>query len=135
MQHMPGLKTDRELILGGKMPFRGCNVFAFRTTKLPECILHIDRAGGILVSCDSLQNWIAPDEFFSDQSRKMMTEMGFFKPANIGPLWMKLNEPKREDFVRLCDLPFRHALCGHGVPLRDTAKEAYTDVFHRLFDI
>jgi hypothetical protein len=135
MQHAHGLATDKELILGGDMPFDGCSVFSFRTTKQPEGILRIDRAGGILVSSDSLQNWLAPDEFFSHQSRKMMAEMGFFRPANVGPLWMQLNEPKAEDFLRLRDLPFRHALCGHGVPLRDTAKEAYTDAFHRLFDI
>ena len=135
MEHARDLTTDRELLPGGDMPFAGCSLFSFDTTKRPECILRIDRAGGILVSCNSLQNWIAPDEFFSDQSRKMMTEMGFFQPANVGPLWMKLNEPKREDFVRLRDLPFRHALCGHGVPLRDTAKEAYTNLFRRLFDI
>jgi hypothetical protein len=135
MQHAPGVTTDRELVPGGDIPFGGCSVFCFETAKRPECILRIDRAGGILVSADSLQNWIAPDEFFSDQSRKMMTEMGFFEPANIGPLWMKLNEPKRDDFLRLRDLPFRHALCGHGVPLRDTAKEAYTDRFFRMFGI
>ncbi len=135
MQHAHGLTTDRELIPGGEMPFRGCTVFAFRTTKLPECILRIDRAGGILVTGDSLQNWVAPDEFFSDQSRKMMTEIGFFQPANLGPLWMQINEPKAEDFVRLRELSFRHVLCGHGVPLRDIAKEAYTDRFHRVFGI
>ena len=48
------------------MPFAGCSLFDFRTTKRPEGILHIDRAGGILVSGDSLQNWLAPDEFFSE---------------------------------------------------------------------
>ena len=70
------------------MPFAGCSVFDFRTTKLPEGILHIDRAGGILVSGDSLQNYVAPDEYFSDDSCKIMTEMGFFECANLGPLWM-----------------------------------------------
>jgi hypothetical protein len=135
MQHAHGLSADRELIPGGEMPFSSCSVFAFRTTKFPECILHIDRAGGILVACDSLQNWVASDEFFSDESRKTMTEMGFFQPANLGPLWMKVNEPKAEDFVRLRELSFRHVLCGHGAPLHDTAKEAYADRFHRVFGI
>jgi hypothetical protein len=135
MQHAHGLITDRELLPGGEMPFRGCSVFAFRTTKLPECILHIDRAGGILVTGDSLQNWVAPDEFFSDQSRKTMREMGFFQPANLGPLWMQVNEPKAEDFLRLRELSFRHVLCGHGAPLHNTAKEAYTERIHRVFSI
>jgi hypothetical protein len=135
MTHERGLKADKELVPGGEMPFAGCSVFAFCTTKMPECILRIDRAGGILVACDSLQNWLAPDEFFSEQSRRMMTEMGFFQAASFGPLWMQLNEPKGEDFARLRELSFRHALCGHGATLRDTAKEAYTDRIHRVFGI
>ena len=135
MQHEHGLTADKELAPGGEMPFAGCSVFVFRTTKLPECILRIDRAGGILVACDSLQNWVAPDAFFSDESRRMMKEMGFFQAANLGPLWMKVNEPQAQDFVRLRELSFRHALCGHGAPLRDTAKQDYAVTFQRLFGV
>jgi hypothetical protein len=130
-----GLEADKELSPDGEMPFTGCSVFAFHTTKLPECILRIDREGGILVACDSLQNWLAPDEFFSDESRRMMTEMGFFQPSNLGPVWMQVAEPQGQDFVRLREWSFRHALCGHGAPLRDTAKEAYTDRFRHVFGI
>jgi hypothetical protein len=135
MVHDHGLVADQELSPGGEMPFAGCSVFVFRTTKRPECILRIDRAGGILVSCDSLQNWVEPDKFFSDESRQMMTEMGFFQPANLGPVWMQMNEPQAQDFARLRELSFRHVLCGHGAPLRDTAKEAYATRFQRMFGI
>jgi hypothetical protein len=38
----------------------------------------MDRDGGILVACDSLQNLVTPDKYSSDQSRQMMREMGFF---------------------------------------------------------
>jgi hypothetical protein len=133
MAHDHGLAPDKELSPNGDMPFAGCSVFEFRTTNLPECILRIDRAGGILVACDSLQNWIEPDEFFSGQSRQTMTEMGFFQPANLGPVWMQVSEPKAEDFARLCELPFKHVLCGHGIPFRDDAKEAFTARFQRVF--
>jgi hypothetical protein len=133
MVHEYGLLADRELGAGDAVPFAGCSVFGFRSTKMPECILHIDRAGGILVACDALQNLIAPDEYFSDQSCQRMQEMGFFQPANIGPVWLQLNEPKAQDFIRLRELPFRHALCGHGPPVRDTAKEAYTARFQHVF--
>ena len=135
MTHEHGLVTDRELKPDGEVPFADCGVFDFRTTKLPECILRIDRAGGILVACDSLQNWLGPDEFFSEESRRMMTEMGFFQPANLGPLWMQVNEPQGQDFVRLREVPFQHVVCGHGKPVRDTAKEAYVARFQRVFDI
>lgn len=133
MQHEHGLVADKLLVPGGEMPFAGCSVFQFATTKMPECILRIDREGGILVACDSLQNWLAADEFFSDESSKMMAGMGFFTPANLGPVFLQANEPKGEDYTRLAALPFQHALCAHGVPLRDTAKEAYTATFKRVF--
>jgi len=135
MEHEHGLSTDKVLSSHGEYPFTGCNVFEFRTTKLPECILRIDRAGGILVACDSLQNYLQPDEFFSDESRQSMTQMGFFQPANFGPLFMQTSEPQVQDFVRLGELSFRHALCGHGAPLRDTAKEAYAARIQRVFSV
>jgi hypothetical protein len=135
MQHENGLKADKELRPGGDMPVSRCSVFTFRTSKLPECILRLDREGGILIACDSLQNWLAPDEFFSVESRKTMTEMNFFQPANLGPVWMQVNEPKGEDFAALKAVPFRHVLCGHGAPLKDTAKEAFTDRFQTVFGV
>lgn len=128
-----GVAPDKALVADGETPFTGCRVFAFGTTKLPECVLHIDRAGGILVACDALQNWIEPDQFFSDESRQAMRGMGFFEPANFGPLFMQVNEPKAEDYVRLGALSYRHALCGHGSPLRDSAATAYADRCQRVF--
>ena len=135
MPHDQGLNTDKLLEPGGDMPFAGASVFVFEATKLPECIMRIDRQGGILVACDALQNWVGPDAFFSDESRKTMTEMGFFQSANIGPVWSMVNEPKAQDFVRLNKLSFKHALCGHGVPLRDRAQEAFRARFAEVFGI
>jgi hypothetical protein len=63
----------------------------------------------------------------------MMQKMGFFQPANFGPVWLQVNDPKPQDFVRLLELSFRHALCAPGPPLRDTAKEAYGARFQSIF--
>jgi hypothetical protein len=126
------LTPDRELTPNGEMPFEHCSLFHFRT-KQPEGILHINRAGGILVSGDSLQNYLAPDEYFSDETRKTMTEMGFFQYANFGPYWMQVNEPQAEDFVHLLKLQFKSLAPGHGSVLRDWAREAFTARFHRAF--
>lgn len=133
MTHEAGLTPDKLLAEDGEVPFAGCSVFVFRHTKLPECILRIDREGGILVAADALQNWVEPNEFFDDSSRAMMTQMGFFQSGNFGPVWMQVNDPKAEDFRRLLAIPFRHALCGHGSPLRDTAHEAYAQRFAQVF--
>lgn len=126
--------TMRVLKEGGEMPFAGCSLFRFETTQRPECILRLDREGGIMIACDSLQNWTAPDEFFDAETVEKMTGMGFFAPTSLGLAWLHESQPKAEDFARLKDVPFAHALCGHGVPARD-AMDGYHASFHRFFQV
>lgn len=135
MTHETGLAADQYLLPDGAMPLSDATVFEFRTSKMPEGILRLDRSGGILIACDALQNWLAPDEYFSDASRELMQGMGFFTPANLGPVWMQAAEPEAEDFARLSELSFSHALCGHGEPLRDKAKASYSATFKRVFGL
>jgi hypothetical protein len=138
---LPGVESDadsREVKLlteDGPLPISDASLFSFQTTQMPEVILRIDRAGGILIACDALQNWLAPDEFFSDASRELMQQMQFFTPANLGPVWLQAATPAAEDFERLKELSFKHALCGHGEPLRNTAYEDYHATFSRIFAI
>ncbi len=135
MQHETGLQATHSLTVDGPLPISDASLFEFQTTNIPEGIIRIDRAGGILIACDALQNWLAPDEFFSESSSELMQNMGFFTPANLGPVWVQRAEPAADDFTRLKQLPFKHALCGHGAPLRDTAKEDYSATFNRMFGI
>lgn len=135
MEHETGLKATRTLNPDGPLPISDASLFEFNTTQIPEGILHIDRAGGILIACDALQNWLAADEYFSDSSRELMQNMGFFTPANLGPVWVQAASPAGEDFARLKELSFKHALCGHGEPLRDTAHEDYIATFKRIFGV
>jgi len=130
-----GLSVDKELVPGGELPIRDASLFVFETTKRPECILRLDREGGIMIACDSLQNWVEPDEFFDDATIETMKGMNFFTPAGLGPAWIHESEPKAADFVRLKELSFRHALCGHGRPLLDSAKESYHATFARMFEL
>ncbi|MGD2117908.1 MAG: hypothetical protein PVG66_06100 [Chromatiales bacterium] len=135
MEHETGLQASHTLEPNGPSPISDASVFEFTTTKIPEGILHLDRAGGILIACDALQNWTAPDEFFSDSSRELMQKMGFFTPANLGPVWVQRASPEGDDFARLKTLSFKHALCGHGEPLRDTAHEDYLATFQQMFGV
>lgn len=135
---MPGLApedgTPAQLLgEGGASPLPGATVFQFHTSNIPEGVLHLNRDGGILIACDALQNWLNPDEHFCDASRQRMEEMGFFTPANIGPVWLQAAEPEAEDFTRLSELEFQHVLCGHGQPLLETAREDFSATFRRLF--
>ena len=103
------------------MPIRDASLFVFETSKTPEAVLRLDRAGGILIACDSLQNWVEVDSYFSEESAKQMTAFGFIKPANVGPGWVRYCDPQASDFSRLKDVSFRHLLSAHGRPLRDEA--------------
>ena len=102
VEHETGLKTTNTLTQVGPLPISDASFFEFRTTKMPEGILRLDRAGGILIACDALQNWITPDEYFSDASRELMQEMEFFTPANLGPrLAFRLPAQREMTFLAL----------------------------------
>ncbi len=130
-----GLAANKVLTEDGPLPVGNASLFTFKTTKRPESILRLDREGGIMIACDALQNWVEPDRFFDMQTTATMTEMGFFTPANLGPAWVMGAEPQANDFARLKEVPFKHALCGHGSPLRDNAQELFHGTFKRMFGI
>ena len=135
MSHPAGLTADRELAPDAEPPFEGCSVFLFESTAFPEAILIVDRAGGIAIASDALQNWTEPNAFFSDETEERMRSAGFFKKANVGPAWMQVARPAAGDFARLQEHVYRHALCGHGEPLRNSAHEDFGATFQRLFDV
>lgn len=134
MKLQEGLTGARELKEGGEMPVSGASFFAFQTVKRPEGILRLDREGGIMIACDSLQNWVAPDDYFDAQTVATMENLGFFKPANLGPAWMMESQPQAADFVRLKEIPFKHAFCGHGIPLLETAQQQYHATFDQIIN-
>ncbi|MFN3581291.1 MAG: hypothetical protein ACK4VV_12560 [Pseudomonas sp.] len=136
---MPGMESEqhssaRTLDQAAPLPLSNASLFSFETSKIPEGVLHLHRDGGILIACDALQNWLQPDEHFCPASQERMQQMGFFTPANVGPVWLQAAEPKAQDFNRLKALDFRHALCGHGEPLLNHAKAGFSATFSRLFE-
>ena len=91
---------------------------------MPEAILHLRRHGGTLITCDSFQNALGPDEYFNDVATEAKERLGFFKKAVIGPGWRKFVEPKLDDIKRILKLEFCHLLSAHGEPLLDEAYPA-----------
>ncbi|HEY5218873.1 MAG TPA: hypothetical protein VIJ16_03640 [Gemmatimonadaceae bacterium] len=127
--------VNKTLVPGGEMPISDASLFSFTTTTRPEGILRLDREGGIMIACDSLQNWVGPDEFFDEPTIETMRKMNFFTEAGIGLAWIHGSEPKPDDFVRLKQVPFRHALCGHGEPCVGQAQQGYHAAFKRFFEV
>jgi hypothetical protein len=125
MQDEHGKQTDVEFKAGqAPQPFSDCDLFIFETSKFPEGIIHMQQHGGILISCDSIKNWISPDEFFSEQTAALYQQQGFFGKASISTVWQQACQVAPSDFARLKDLSFRHLISAHGEPLLDEAYDA-----------
>ena len=113
---------------GGSLPFSDAEIFKFQNATSPEFPILLQREGGILITCDSVQNWSKKDLKIGSFIGGIVTRfLGFLGPAKIGPMWLKTVSPKSgpnlsSDFDRLLALNFKHLLSGHGSPLIDDAK-------------
>jgi len=136
MTYENGLTCDRELAVGGAMPFPGCSVFVFQTSVFPEGLLHVDRENGILISCDSIQNITNTDEFYSAETALAFQSQGLVKPANIAPIWLGATQTEGNDFHRLLKtFTFRHLITAHGEPMKDIAFEKVSETTQDVFGI
>lgn len=135
MSHDSGKQTDIELVPGGQIPFPGCSLFVFETSVHPEGILHLDQQGGILVTCDSIKNWLMADEFFSLETTKLYEEQSFFGPATISEVWKQACQVKASDLERLKTLSFRHLLSAHGGPLLNDAYKQVSKTIKKEFGV
>ena len=113
--------VDRTLAAGGPLPVEG-EVFVFTSARFPEAAVLLPRDGGILITCDAVQNWTHVDPFFSEQTGALFLARGLIGAANIPSTWLEACTPDPGDFRRLLGLPFRHLMTGHGEPLREDAK-------------
>ncbi len=135
MQHGDGRGTDIELAPKSKMPFPDCSLFFFETSIYPEGILHIAQEGGVLVTCDSIKNWISADQFFSVETAKLYEEQGFFGSASISNVWKQACNVDVADFIRLKSFSFRHLLSAHGEPLLNDAHVRLSESIKQAFNV
>ena len=125
-----------ELAEATELPLPGVKVFRFRDTLSPEAALHVERDGGLLVTCDSVQHWV-PHPLMSTGAKIITALMGFRNPAQIGPPWRKIQTPPggslREDFDRFASLPFDKLIGGHGGLLEANASRVLDESIKRTF--
>lgn len=119
--HADGRPTDRELSPHAPFPVSDGRPFVFTSSRCPEAAVLLARDGGVLVTCDAIQNWTEVDRFFSRACGEMFLAQGLIGPANIPSTWRHACQPDAGDFQRLLALPFRHLVSAHGEPLRDDA--------------
>lgn len=131
-----GVQVTDTLSADGGGPIANLSVFVFEHTKQPEAALLLNRFGGLLVTCDSVQHWeLSPHT--SLMGRVACRMMGFMNPAQIGPPWSKVQTPDggslRPDFERMAALPFKHLIGAHGGLLRDDGPARLRDTIERFF--
>src|SRR5262249_31417891 len=119
--HADGRATDHVLAEGAALPIADARAFVFASAKHPEAAVLLARDGGILITCDAVQNWTEVDRFFSVACGAVPAAHGLIRPANVPSTWRHACEPSVTDFERLLTLPFRHLISAHGEPLRDEA--------------
>jgi hypothetical protein len=125
LQDQHHISIDAILRANGEGPIVDSSLFVFSTSYFPEGILHLQRNSGILITCDSIKNWIRADEYFSEQSAAMYKEQGFLGKASISKIWQQACKVQASDFRQLLSYNFCHLLSAHGEPLLNTA---YQDV-------
>lgn len=132
-----GLTRDKELVPGGDTPLDGATVFSFDGSKTPEIAMLLPRDGGVLLTCDSVQNW-EKTTGCTKLGAVMARMMGFKGRAVIGPGWRRVAEPKGGKgfgpaFGKLVELPFAHLLSAHGAPIKNTAREDLRAQMKRIY--
>jgi hypothetical protein len=123
--------ADREIDDTSELPMKGAKLVVIQCEPAEGLVL-LEKNGGILVAGDCLQNWNKTDEYFSFFGRVMMKLMGFIKPFNVGPGWIKSAKPKTSEIRRLLDLSFENVLPAHGAPVIGNAKSSYKPTIDAL---
>ena len=113
------------------LPIEGAKLFVF-DAQPPEGLLVLPEHGGVVISGDCLQHWHQPAEYFSWLGRGMMRMMGFIKPHNIGPAWLKQTKPPKDQLRGVLDLAFANVLPAHGAPVLGGAREHYRPALERV---
>lgn len=120
----PYFEPDERYETGSTLPIAGAVVHLIHSSP-PEAVLVVPAHGGVAITGDAMQNWAKTDPFFNLPAKWMMKVMGFIKPCNVGPAWLKQCKPPASDLRAILDLPFDKVLPSHGFPVLGGAREAY----------
>lgn len=123
-------EADAQLAADSALPIEGARLHVFGATP-PEAAIVWERHGGTLITGDSLQNWATADEHFSWAGKVVMRMLGFLRPHNVGPSWLKQAKPPAADLAALLELPFENVLPSHGTPVLGGASGLYRDAITR----
>lgn len=125
----PRYHATRYLKDTDQLPIKNAHFWMFKNASLVEGFIYIDTHGGIIITCDSIKNWVEVDQFFSAETAKEALSRGEIAKARISPIWLQATGVQRVDFDGLLALKFKHLISAHGDVLRNSA---YEDVKHSI---
>ena len=131
-QSEPYHQPDKVITEDSNIPVKGARLILIKSATPTEGLLLLDRDGGIVLAGDCFQNWASTDRFFSLPSKLIMRMLGFIKPHNVGPGWLRAANPDKAELKKLLQLDFTHLLPAHGAPVIGDAKAKYAPAINRL---
>ena len=132
----PEPAIDKELSADGDLPINDAQLFEFKQTKQPECALLLNRAGGILFTCDAIQHY-GDYSYNNLLARLLMPRIGFPRTTIVGPIWLKLmtkeGDSLEQEFRQLLQWQFDKLLSGHGTLIEQGAHGAVQKAVDKAF--
>jgi len=122
---------DVEMDAATVLPLAGAHLYII-DSKPPEGILLLERHDGVAISGDCLQHWHEADPYFSWVGKTVMRMMGFIRPHNVGPGWLKQSKPPKEQLRGILDLAFANVLPSHGAAVLGDARSRYRPAIERV---
>jgi hypothetical protein len=135
----PGMDPAGDQVLGddNMPPLPGLRLIMLERARQAEACLFLEREGGVLISCDSVQNW-EDTQGCSLAAKAVVNLMGFKNPASPGKPWMKVMQDRngpdlKADFERLHALDAQTLLPGHGNVMKGGVSAALGRTIARLW--
>jgi hypothetical protein len=124
------MTADAELDADSPLPIAGAKLHVI-DARPAEGLLVLERHGGTLIAGDCLQNWKGKDEYFSFLATPVMKVMGFLKPHNIGPAWLKQCKPPKPHLAAINEMSYANVIPAHGDAVVGNARELWRPVIER----
>lgn len=104
-------------------PMAGGRYYSFEHSSPAEGYLYLPQHAGVLITCDSIKNWLKADDFFNEETAKNCFDTGEFAKARISSIWLNATGVQKKEFDALLALKFKHLISAHGEVLRETAHQ------------
>lgn len=123
-------ESDIEADATTTLPIAGARLYTI-ASKPPEALLLLERSGGVCIAGDCFQHWHTPDRYFNWVARGAMRALGFIRPYNVGPAWLKQCKPPLDEVRGTLSLGFANLLPAHGSAVLGDAVEKYRPAVER----